>query len=180
MNYLILFGFSAVGLARLLYGITQNEYFSESNTNAYNLYFQFLAQMLMVGSGAVIGISSLNYSAYAAYSKLQQVSQFHHVTTSFWTSSILPFLLSLASITMIDQMNLYSAIPMVLSVAIFMTSIYIKTSALSVPLWFGKNMIVWCMFQIFLVSITGATMLNMNYKVDEYRKIINNYQKVSD
>lgn len=39
MNYLILFGFSAVGLARLLYGITQNEYFSESNTNAYNLYF---------------------------------------------------------------------------------------------------------------------------------------------
>jgi hypothetical protein len=60
-----------------------------------------------------------------------------------------------ATLTLIDEMNLYSILPLLLSLGISMTIIFGRVRDLTVPLWFGKQYMRWCGIAIFFLLLFG-------------------------
>jgi hypothetical protein len=86
----------------------------------------------------------------------------------------LPIFLAFSSSCLYDDFSLWSSVPMLIGSAILVTLVYTKARALTVPLWFSKQISRVGVFVVLAQLFVGYTMLLRNMYVQEASVVFRN------
>lgn len=130
---LILFGgsFGIISVSGLMMAL--NGYYTPGHSNAFSLLASTLTQALMVlGCGGLTGLRYVNFSVLPSVSKnmVKQTSIFSRVWNSNLTFSVLPLGFFLTSLTLVDSMTLYGAVPALVGFGLLATCTYLQALGL--------------------------------------------------
>ena len=84
-------------------------------------------------------------------------------------------LLSLCTLTWIDDMKVQATIPLALGFALFVSQALLRQRDLVVPLWFGRQSIKWAGITVLSLIFVGYAQLQRGFSNDEQRKMFLNY-----
>jgi hypothetical protein len=84
-------------------------------------------------------------------------------------------LLSLCTLTWIDDMKVQATIPLAFGFALFVSQALLRQRDLVVPLWFGRQSIKWAGITVLSLIFVGYAQLQRGFSSDEQRKMFLNY-----
>lgn len=88
--------------------------------------------------------------------------------------------LTLLGLNQIEDMSLYSVMPLIVAKGAFLTSILFMSRDLLIPLWFSKQLIKWAGVSAIFLVFVGYTQMHASFQNDEMRKMMLNYQTKCD
>lgn len=86
-------------------------------------------------------------------------------------------LLSLWTLSYMDEMKIQSVIPISLGFGFFISSVILRQRDLTIPLWFGRQYLKWGGASLLALVFVGYAQLQRGFYMDEQRKIFLNYQQ---
>lgn len=80
------------------------------------------------------------------------------------------------SLTLVDSMTLYGAVPAVIGFGLLATCTYLQALGLQVPLWFSKQIYRYLILSIGVFLFMGYITLKRDMHMNEKRQVLGNIQ----
>lgn len=122
-------------------------------------------------AGAMFSLNAIGFSIMPG--AIKTLSKFHRLMAKP-VIFIAPLFITLLSLELLDRYNLFSALPLCLSVGFLISISYQKARALGQPLWFSRQISRFGTFSIVTVLFAGYCMLLREMETNQTKVILKN------
>ena len=113
---------------------------------------------MVLGAGALAGFNYANFTVLPSVTKKAGVSQMSTSLSNIF-STYMPFSLLFISLTLLDDFISYGIPPALLAYGFVWTTIFLKSRALQLPLWYVRQYSRFVLTSIFFTLMAGYCMM---------------------